>query len=248
MSQNECVDLSKTQIEYHTNQFEIPYRGTIAFCDWLESRGLFSSKNKLNVADIGAGAGSNVYFMSKRYPNINFTGIELNKELVHLGNKIIKTTNQQNCNLKYGDLYNLNKKIENKYNGIVSFQTLSWLPEYKIPIKKISSLNPDWIAMTSLFNEEEVDLKIQIKDYSRLGKKKPFKEGYYNIYPLKHVKDHFKKLGYPNFAYSKFEIDIDLPKPKSKGLATYTEKLENGSRIQISGGILMNWYSIMATK
>ena len=73
-------------------------------------------------------------------------------------------------------------------------------------------------------------------------------KGDLNIYPLPHVKNYFNKLGYSHFEYLRFDIDIDLPKPKSKGMATYTEMLKNGRRIQISSGILMNWYFILARK
>ena len=43
----------------------------------------------------------------------------------------------------------------------------------------------------------------------------------------------------------KFEIDIDLPKPKKPKFGTYTIRTENGKRIQVSGYILMPWYNIL---
>ena len=246
--QTEWLELSEVGIEYHKKQFQETYRSTIAFCEWLDSYELFNSKNKINIADIGAGAGSNLYYMSKKYSNLNLTGIELNRKLISIGNEFFNDNNINNCILQYGDLYNIDKSNINAYNGIVSYQTLSWLPEYKIPLKKIATLNPDWIAISSLFYNGEVDLRIEIKDYSRPGNSNPYKEGFYNIYPLPHVKNYFKKLGYSKFEYLRFDIDIDLPKPQSKGMATYTEMLKNGRRIQISGGILMNWYFVLARK
>ena len=51
------------------------------------------------------------------------------------------------------------------------------------------------------------------------------------------------ELGFNNIKYKPFEIDIDLAKPVNR-MGTYTEKLENGHRIQISGPLLMPWYFV----
>jgi hypothetical protein len=54
--------------------------------------------------------------------------------------------------------------------------------------------------------------------------------------------------GYEDFVFQPFNIDIDLPKPAHDGMGTYTEQLENGQRIQISGPVFMSWYFILARK
>ena len=244
----EWLELSGSGMEYHKNQFQNVYRSTIIFCEWLEQNNLCKPDLNIKIADIGAGAGSNIFYMSEKFPKIEFTGIELNKDLVKFGNDYFEKNNRPNCNLIYGDLYDLDEKTNSKYDGVVSLQTLSWLPDYKIPIKKMKNLNPNWIALTSLFYDGDVDMKVEVKDYTRPGKNKPYIEGFYNIYPIPHVKKYFKELGFSNFEYKKFDIDIDLPKQMGKGLATYTEQLKNGNRIQISAGILMNWYFILARK
>ena len=112
----------------------------------------------------------------------------------------------------------------------------------------MAQLKADWIALTSLFYEGNVNCKITIQDYNVSLARKPYKEAFYNIYCLGLVKELFKKCGYSRFDYIPFEIDIDLPKPKTKGMGTYTERLANGKRIQISGPLLMNWYFILARK
>ena len=38
-----------------------------------------------------------------------------------------------------------------------------------------------------------------------------------------------------------FDIGVDIEKPPVDFMGTYTEKLENGKRIQISGAVLMSW-------
>lgn len=44
------------------------------------------------------------------------------------------------------------------------------------------------------------------------------------------------------------KLGAHLPKPEKAGLGTYTEKLEDGRRIQISGGLMLPWYFIVACK
>ena len=45
-----------------------------------------------------------------------------------------------------------------------------------------------------------------------------------------------------------FEIDIDLPQTDNIDIGTYTVKLENKKRIQISAALMMPWYFIVASK
>ena len=54
-----------------------------------------------------------------------------------------------NLNFKVGDMYQLEKE---DFDGVISLQTLSWLPDYEKPLEEISQkINPRWIAITSLF-------------------------------------------------------------------------------------------------
>lgn len=245
------MDVSKNNselIKYHQKQFIEPYRSTVAFCEWLESLGALNSNSKLKIVDMACGQGANIFYMKKRYPLCCFTGIELNPELVAWGNKHFHDNNIQDCKLEVGDLYNLNKNYVGKYDALVCYQTLSYLPEYEISLTKILNLQSKWIGLTSLFFDGKVNCKIEIQDYTKTLSDKPYKEIFYNIYSLYLVQKLFEKHGYKNFKYKWFEIDIDLPKPTTNRMGTYTEKLSNGKRIQISGPVLMNWYFIYAEK
>ena len=57
-----------------------------------------------------------------------------------------------------------------------------------------------------------------------------------------------KKLGYSYFEYMPFEIDIDIPRGESMDIGTYTIKTEDGKRLQISAGLMMPWYFVVAYK
>jgi trans-aconitate methyltransferase len=152
--------------DYYNRQFKTPYRSTIKFCDWLEQIGVLTKESKCNLLDIGAGKGANIYYMKQRFSNCHYKGIDINNDFIQEGNTFFERENISNCKLEYGDLYNLDlEKDADRFEGIISYQTLSWLPEYENAFTQILKLNPDWIALTSLFYEGLIDAKIEIHSF-----------------------------------------------------------------------------------
>jgi hypothetical protein len=214
--------------DYFDRQFAQPYRSTITFCDWLEKIGVIAPESTINILDVGTGKGANLYYMSQRYKASQLTGIDLNPEFILEGNEILKSKNvSERCHLKEGDIYKFDNEHINRYDGIVSYQTLSWLPDFREPLKSMASLNATWIALTSLFFDGDVNCKIELEEYNHSIEQEP-KQTFYNIYSLRLVERFLRNLGYSKFSYLPFEIDIDIPKPTHKIMGTYTEKLIDG--------------------
>lgn len=181
--------------------------------------------------------------MASKFPQSNFVGIELEERLVSEGRKRLLFPNAE---IIQGDWFCLDDKLKNQFDGIISFQTLSWLPDYENSLKCLANLNPRWIAISSLFYEGNVDYFIKVNDYTE---NETFcKEMQYNIYSLVRVKKTFENLGYKTFEYIPFDIDIDIAPPEKQGRGTYTRKMADGKRLQISGGMMMPWYFIVASK
>lgn len=232
---------------YHTKQIQEPYRSTVLFVDWLkEKEDIFVDNSR--VLDMACGGGANLYYLSRRFKNVAYEGIDYDRELVDMA----RDTCQGCDNVKrimQDDWFNLEKELIGKYDGIVSFQTLSWLSNYEKAIEALTELNPKWIAISSLFYEGDIDYFIDLSCY---------RNGYdigenlykYNVYSLPRVEYLFSRLGYKHFEYTPFKIDIDLDEKNvdKRWIGTYTKKLEDGDRIQISGGIMMPWYFILARK
>jgi trans-aconitate methyltransferase len=242
--------------DYFLKQWEHPYRSTIKFCEWLNNFNIFNVVGcAKNICDIGCGAGANAYYLSKQYPNLCLTGIDISPYLILLAKKQLDIKNKHLYNFekteityKTGDLYNLSPKIKNNFYGVIMFQVLSWLPEYKKALTQISKLTPQWIAFSCLMNDSLVECEIKTKDYSRTDQGE-YQEKYYNIYSIEKVKNLLYSLGYKQFYWTPFEIDIDIKKDeKNKGMGTYTQKMKTDERIQISGGLLLNWNFILARK
>jgi hypothetical protein len=107
-------------------------------------------------------------------------------------------------------------------------------------------LAPQWIALTSLFYDGPVSCTIEVTEYD--DGLEPHRAGFYNVYSLPVVIEYMQSNGYPDLVSTPFEIDMDLPKPKKRLMTTYTEKLEDGHRLQVSGPLLMPWYFIAARR
>lgn len=246
MEQRKSEWLEKADLDYHQRQYKEPYRSTVAFCDWLEKLGYISLTSALNIVDFGSGQGANIYYMKQRYPQCKFTGIDINRTLVEKGNDYFAENDLLECSLHVGDIYNLEEKYCRAFDGLVSYQTLSWLPDYKEPLEAMIKLEPEWIALSSLFYDGPVSCTIEIAGY--YDNNSLYKKEFYNIYSLKLVKEYLAERGYGNFQYVPFEMDIDLEKPDHGGMGTYTRKLEDGRRIQLSGPLLMPWYFIAVNR
>jgi SAM-dependent methyltransferase len=231
--------------QYHDRQFMEPYQSTISFCDWLIRLGAISGKYA-KICDVGCGKGANLYYMSKKFPDCVFIGIDIDEQLIREGNDFLKLSNVNNCQLKAGDLYKVGSYFGSKeFDGVISLQTLSWLDGYKDAIDSIASLTPKWIALTSLFYDGPIEAKTIITQYDDEKIDNSF---FYNTYSLPIVRQYLYEHGYKKFECKRFEIPIDIPQNSERKMGTYTELTTDGRRLQISGPLLMSWYFIYAVK
>ena len=224
---------------YHKGQYEKIYRSTEVFVEWIKDY----IRNSKRVLDMACGGGANTAYIARLFPEVIFEGLDYNPMNIQIGKEIIANFEKplENISLKTGDWYNPDKENIGKYDGIISFQTLSWLPDYKEAIKCLAELKPNWIAASSLFFEGNIDFEIKVKNYDRYSN-----DGnhisYYNVYSLNRIREEFEKFGYNQFDYKKFNIDIDIEQKYPKNMGTYTRRTVEGERLQISGALLMPWY------
>ena len=239
-----AVKTTYDNLEYHLRQYENVYRSTEMMVDWLEDIGGVLERGKRQyICDMACGCGANIAYMAKKYPQSEFVGIELEERLVAEGKKQLQLPN---TDIVQGDWFKLDMSYKDKFDGIISFQTLGWLPEYETPLKCLADLNPQWIAISSLFFEGDIDYFITVKDYTE--DELNYKEMQYNIYSLVRVRKLLYNLGYKKFQFTPYDIDIDIDPVNKHGRGTYTRKMADGKRIQISGGMMMPWYFIVASK
>jgi len=239
----EWLNIDEKEFQYHQSQYENPKRYTIEILNIFNKFNLEHNTNK--IFDIGCGAGAITNLFSERYPNIEFIGFDLNPNYIDFAKK--KSTSNSTFSVLdiYKDLDLLNNHL---IDGLFCFQTLSWLNNYSVFIDILNKTNPSWSMVTSLFYDGPVDAQILIKDYNRFMGEFDYRKSFYNIYSIPIFNEELNKIGYYIAEVLPFNIDIELPKPVDKSMSTYTEKLTNGNKLQISGPILMSWYTLIIKK
>lgn len=213
----------ENNLEWYIRQFREPYRITVAFEKFLAVNTDLDHKK---ILDIGCGPGSGTSYFAQKHLSSSFTGIDINTKLFDL-----YQGTSGNIQFQYGDVFNLDHTLTNQFDGIISLQTLSWLPEYRGPIEQMCKLNPDWIAFSSLFYEGSINYTISLENYGKPTKESDFSQVYYNIYSVPKITELFADYGYGNVKYAPFEIDIDISRPDHKNLGYYTVNTTDGKRL-----------------
>ena len=97
--------------------------------------------NSETVIEFGSGDGSNILFLAKRYPNIQFVGLELSNTSVELSVLAAKKFKINNVNFYQTDLTDKDSYINllKKNCFVYSMHTLEEMPRiFKIPVSVLS--------------------------------------------------------------------------------------------------------------
>lgn len=244
MGTNKAADdwtkFDERQLAYHTAQWKNPKEATKAFEAFLAGR----LKNTKRVMDLGAGTGAATSYLAERYPDTHFVAADFVSNFLDIGSNIARTQGVENLEFRQLDWLELPPTAE--FDGVISLQTLSWLPEPVAPLVQIfKNVQPDWLALTSLFYEGDISCTVSVVEH---GSGKRF---YYNVYAIPQIRRICAEHGYDVTLAKKFEIGIDLKQPEdldTMGSYTKTVVTEPGEpieRLQISGPVLMPWYMLL---
>jgi SAM-dependent methyltransferase len=135
------------------------------------------------------------------------------------------------------------KYLENKQQLDIKLEELitSFLKEKKLKVlDACCGIGHLLFFLSSLFYDGDIDFEIKVKPY-KIKSSDESQFFYYNVYSLPKFKEFVYNLGAKNIDITDFELDIDLEKPFIDTMGTYTEKLVDGRRLQISGVVLMQW-------
>jgi len=198
----------------------------------------FIVDKKLKILDACCGIGYISNLLSELSPQSIFFGIDQSSYLIEEAKKISK--NKKNLSFEIGDLYDFSNKFQKEFDISVIWKTISWLPYYEQIIKDLMSMTKNHIFISSLFYDGDIDFEIKVREFKKESGKNHF-NNYYNVYSLPRFKKFVFDLGAKNIEVYNFNMNIDIPKPPIDEMGTYTEKLENNKRIQISGAVVMSW-------
>jgi len=198
----------------------------------------FIKSKRYNILDACCGIGYISNFLSEISPESKFLGIDQTPYLIDEAKKLCK--DKSNISFELDDIYNISTKYPKEFDISINWRTLSWLPYYDQMLENLIAVTKDHIFLSSLFYDGDVDFITQVREFKTETGKKHFND-YNNVYSLPHFKKFVYELGAKNIETYDFDIDIDLPKPPIDQLIAYSEKLENGKRLQISGAMLLPW-------
>lgn len=194
--------------------------------------------NSLKILDACCGIGHISYYLTDINPNIQFLGIDQKKYLIDEAKKLCK--NKKNIKFQVADILDFEKDNHKKFDVCINWKTLSWIPYYTDFIKALFNVTKKHIFLSSLFYEGDIDFQVKVREFQKESGKKDF-NSYYNVYSLPRFKKYLLSLEAKKVNVYSFEIEKDIPKSSKDYMGTYTEKLENGKRLQISGAVIMSW-------
>ncbi|KKU07747.1 MAG: hypothetical protein UX10_C0006G0018 [Candidatus Magasanikbacteria bacterium GW2011_GWA2_45_39] len=192
----------------------------------------------LQILDAGCGNGNLLHLLGEISPQSTFLGVDQTYFLIAEAKKLYGQ--EKNICFEVGDVENIPVQHHKAFDVAVSRATISWIPYYESFMKALVESAKKYIFVSSLFYEGDIDFITQVREFQKEGGRNGFSE-YRNVYSLPRFKEYLFSLGAKNIEVYDFEIGIDIPKGPIDILGTYTVKMENGKRIQISGAVLMNW-------
>jgi ubiquinone/menaquinone biosynthesis C-methylase UbiE len=189
------------------------------------------------VADIACGGGGSTYHLAQLWPQAAFTLVDANEDAIAMARDATQGI-EARCTV--GDIYDL-KLDSDAFDLVICWQTLSWIDE---PARALAELvricKPGGrVFASSLFNlEHDVDVYSKVEDHTRPSSAQGMRYSY-NTYSLSSVR-RWIGSAVRSLDIHPFEISVDLA-ASGRGLGTYTARLDDGHRLQLSAGMLLNW-------
>ena len=195
-------------------------------------------EKKLKILDACCGIGHVTNLLSNISNESDFVGVDQSEYVIKDAQELFK--DKKNILFEVADIYEIKEKYKKKFDVSISWKTISWLPYYDQMLKDLIDITKNHIFLSSLFYEGDIDFEIKVREFKKESGQNGFNR-YYNVYSLPQFKKFVYSLGVKNIEVYNFDIDIDILRPPIDQMGTYTVKLENSKKLQISGAVVMSW-------
>ncbi len=205
---------------------------------FLESLLPDDKRTRLNIGDFAAGAGTLSYHLDNRFKEGQFYLFDLNESALQLAKENIQASNFQ---FFTEDLYKLNEKWNEFFDYVFCWQTLLMLDKPQLALENLirTCKTGGSLYLSALFNlDRDVDVYSKFVDHTR--KESSIENAFsYNTYSKKTIREWLDGR-VKSFEIFPFKPTVDF-RFEGKGMGTHTVETSKGDRLQISGGMLMNW-------
>jgi SAM-dependent methyltransferase len=220
----------------------VPYRSTVHFTAFLKD---CLGRAPASILHSGCGTGSELAYFGSEFPDARLVGMEADPGRAGSARDCVTQQSRTNVTVEEAD-WLLPPPDSHRFDGVISLYALSEHEDAKTPLAAITAWSRQWIAASVLAWEGDYDFTIHARPLRREGGMRP--SVYYNIYSLITLQQLLSDHGMATMRARPFEMDVDLPRPASAQLRTYTARTAEGERMQISGPLLMPWWFIYAER
>lgn len=188
------------------------------------------------ILDICCGYGRLIHFLNEFDSEQAYYGIDYEEDLIKKGKRQFKSF--PNIKFEHSDAYNLSKNYPNKaFDITINYKTLYCMPYYEAFILELLKVTKNKIFITSPFYDGDIDFITKI--YTNQSKDNFI---YLNTYSLPKFKKFCKNYGVKAVNTIDMKLDFDLPPLKDKNkLQTFTVNMAEGSRLEVTGNIILSW-------
>ena len=192
------------------------------------------------VLDACCGVGDLTYYLSRRFPDVQFVGIDRAGFLVEEARR--QCADRAGVSFEEADLFRLSSHFAPKsFDYAVCKQTLSWLPDYQDAVRELMTVTRRAVFFSSLFYDGWIDVNVRVREWQKASAGDLY-TSYYNVYSVPALREFCVGQGATRVSAVDFDIQIDLPRPPSPDrLGTYTRRLDTGERLQFSGPLFLPW-------
>lgn len=226
-------------------QIDEPYHSTIAFEDFVRTRGGFRSGG--SVLDVGTGIGANLFYFRRKNPGSTFVGFDYNPDKIATGQWVRDHFGGEGIALQTADIWNLPPEWTGAFDGVTVIHTLCVFKQIEPVLDRLLALQPRWLAINSLFYEGPLDVLIHIRSHEHPHIADDNPDGDFNIFSLTRLGDFLAARGY-RMASEPFYPPQPLPRPAGGSRGTYTMATELSERTQFSGPVHLPWRFVFAER
>lgn len=195
-------------------------------------------KKELKVLDAACGIGHLSHLLSDLSPQSSFLGVDQTPYLIEQAKDL--WCENRRIAFEVGDIYELPAKYPKEFDVSICWKTISWLPYYDRMLEALIGVTKEHVFLSSLFYDGDIDFEIKVREFKKQSGQDGF-NAYYNVYSYPRFQEFVHRLGAREVRGHNFEIGIDIPRPPVDQMGTYTVRLDDGKRLQISGAVLMSW-------